>query len=197
MIGKNLPSQHEVKKRYNIKYDQYGIFLFHPVTTLKKENIKYQCKVLYKVITRSLKNYVIILPNNDTFSNIVLKFINKLKKFKNVKILPSLRFEYYLTLLKNSEFIIGNSSSGIREAPVYGIKTINLGERQKNRTDNRSISNLKFKEKKILKIIQKIKKPKNKKKFIFGKGEAAKKFIRVISKKNFWLTSRQKNFSQN
>ena len=151
MIGKNLPSQYEVNKRYGLKYIKYAIFLFHPVTTLKKADIKYQCKILYRVLTKSSKNYVVILPNNDTFSTIIFKFIKKLKKYKNIKILPSLRFEYYLTLLKNSEFIIGNSSSGIREAPVYGIKTINLGERQKNRTDNSFISNFKFEEKKNFK----------------------------------------------
>ena len=100
-------------------------------------------------MTKSLKNYVVIFPNNDTFSKIILSFIKKLKFFKNIKILPSLRFEFYLTLLKNSNFIIGNSSSGIREAPVYGVQTINLGERQKNRTDNNSIINLKFEEKKF------------------------------------------------
>ena len=100
-------------------------------------------------------------------------------------------------MLKNSEFIIGNSSSGIREAPVYGIKTINLGERQKNRTDNSFISNFKFEEKKILNAIKKIKKPKNKKKFIFGKGGSARKFINVLNKKSFWLTSRQKYFVKN
>jgi len=197
MIGNNLPPQIKVKKRYNIKFDKHAIFLFHPVVTLKKEEIEKQCKILFKVLTISKKNYVVILPNNDTFSNTVFKFINKLKKYKNIKILPSLRFEYYLTLLKNSQFIIGNSSSGIREAPVYGVQTINLGDRQKNRADNNSIVNLDFNEKKILKEIKKIKKPRNKKKFIFGRGGSANKFINVIKKKEFWSTSRQKHFSQN
>ena len=118
MIGKNLPLLRDVQKRYNIKYEKYSIFLFHPVTTLQKEDIENQCKILFNVLKKSLKHYIVILPNNDTFSETVFKFINKLKIFNNIKILPSLRFEYYLTLLKNSEFIIGNSSSGIREAPV-------------------------------------------------------------------------------
>ena len=45
--------------------------------------------------------------------------------------------------------------------------------------------------------IKKIKKPKNKKKFIFGKGESTRKFINVLNKKSFWLTSRQKYFVKN
>ena len=197
MISKSLPTQMEVLKRYNINFINYSIFLFHPVTTLKKEDIAKQCNTLFNVLTKSLNNYVVIFPNNDTFSKIILSFIKKLKFFKNIKILPSLRFEFYLTLLKNSNFIIGNSSSGIREAPVYGIKTINLGERQKNRADNNSIINLEFDEQIILNVINKLKKVKNKKKFIFGQGGTAKKFIQVINNKNFWLTSRQKHFAQN
>ena len=196
MIGKNLPSKMQVKNRYNIKFDQYAIFLFHPVTTLKNKDIEKQCATLLNVLTKSSKNYIVILPNNDTFSNTILNFIQKLKIYKNIKILPSLRFEYYLTLLKNSEFIIGNSSSGIREAPVYGVKTINLGDRQKNRTDNNSIKNLEFNEKKILKVLKDLNKP-NKKKYIFGRGGSAKKFINVVSKKKFWETSRQKHFVEN
>ena len=88
----------------------------------------YNSKKSYK---DSKKNFIVILPNNDTFSEIIHKFISSLKNLNNVRVLPSLRFEYFLTLLKNSQFILGNSSSGIREAPVYGIKTINLGTRQK------------------------------------------------------------------
>ena len=199
MIGKNLPSQKEVLKRYNISFKNYSIFLFHPVTTLKKEDIAKQCSILFNVLTKSLNNYVVILPNNDTFSKIILNFIKKLKFFKNIKILPSLRFEFYLTLLKNSNFIIGNSSSGIREASVYGVQTINLGERQKNRAGkvSNSIINLKFDERKILNIIKNLNKTRNNKKFIFGRGGSAKKFIQVINKNSFWLTSRQKHFAEN
>ena len=50
-----------------------------------------------------------------------------------------MRFEYYLSLLKNSNFIVGNSSSGIMEAPYYGVPTIDLGSRQKNRAKINSI----------------------------------------------------------
>ena len=50
-------------------------------------------------------------PNNDIGSEYIMKEIRNLKSNKNFKFLPSFRFEYFLTLLKNSELIIGNSSS--------------------------------------------------------------------------------------
>ncbi len=59
----------------------------------------------------------------------------------NFRLFPSLRFEYFLTLLKNSEFVIGNSSAGVREAPYYGVPTINIGSRQNKRAMADSILN--------------------------------------------------------
>ena len=195
MIKSNLPSIEDVKSRYDIKFKNYAIFLFHPVTTLNKKIINTQLKSLFKAIKESSLNYVVIYPNNDTHSKIIFKYINKLKKNKNFKILPSLRFEYYLSLLKNSDFIIGNSSSGIREAAVYGVYSINLGDRQLNRIKSKLVNNLDFNERKILKAIKKIRKKKSTKAFNFGKGQSAKKFKKIISKKNFWKTSVKKNFS--
>ena len=195
MIKKNLPSIHEVKKRYNIKFENYGIFLFHPVTTLKKKEVITQCKKLFSAIIKSKKKIIIIYSNNDTYSEIIFKHIDKLRDNDNFKILPSLRFEYYLILLKNSEFIIGNSSSGIREAPVYGVKAINLGNRQQNRTTSNLVKNINFDEKNILNELRKTKKIKNKKVFNFAKGNSAKLFIKILNSNKFWKTDRQKYFS--
>ena len=60
----------------------------------------------------------------------------------------------FLTLLKNTEFIIGNSSAGVREAPFYGVHSINIGSRQQNRFNNQAIKNVKFNQKEILKAIK-------------------------------------------
>ena len=81
----------------------------------------------------SNENFICVHPNNDPGS---LDFLNLYKKLNKKKFLsfPSMRFEYFLTFLKNSNYIIGNSSAGIREAPFYGINCINVGTRQNNRT---------------------------------------------------------------
>ena len=65
-----------------------------------------------------------------------------------------MRFEYYLTLLKNCRFILGNSSSGIIEAPYFGVPSINLGNRQKNRSFTDCIKNVDFNNDKILYYIK-------------------------------------------
>ena len=196
MIKKNLPSLTDAKNRYDIKFNNYAIFLFHPVTTQKRIETFRQCKILFSAIKKSNRKFVMIYPNNDTYSDIIFNFINKLKDNKNFKILPTVRFEYYLTLLKNSDLIIGNSSSGVREAQVYGVKAINLGNRQNNRIiKSKLVKNLDFNQKKILLEINKSKNLKQKKSFNFGKGNSAKKFIQILKSRKFWLTDRQKYFS--
>ena len=196
MIKKDLPSLIEAKNRYDIKFQSYAIFLYHPVTTQKRAEIIRQCEILFNTLRKSKKNFIIIYPNNDTFSDVIFNFIQKLRNDKKFKILPTIRFEYYLTLLKNSEFIIGNSSSGVREAQVYGVKAINLGNRQNNRTiKNKLIKNLEFNQNKILKEINKPKNLKLKKSFNFGTGNSANKFMKILKTNKFWLTDRQKYFS--
>ena len=88
-------------------------------------------------------------------NEIILEELFKYKKYKKFKIFPSIRFEHYLTLLKSSKFMIGNSSSGIIEAPYYGIKTINIGKRQNQRLDSKLITNIGFNEKIIVNAIKK------------------------------------------
>ena len=103
-----------------------------------------------------------------------------------------------MSLLKNSDFIIGNSSSGVREASGYGIYSINLGNRQHNRVKNKLIINSDFNKNKILNHINNINKKKLKKSiFNFGYGNSAKKFLNIINSKLFWKTKKQKFFAIN
>lgn len=190
---KNLPSLRNAKERYGINFKNYCILLYHPVTTEKYNKIQSDLNCLLKVIKFSNKNFLVIYPNNDPGSKIITSnYTQKYKKLKNVKIFRSIRFEYYLTLLKNSKCIIGNSSSGVREAPFYGVPSIDLGSRQKNRTQNKSIFNLNFNVQKILKTLDAL----NKKKFsiakLYGEGNSAKKIVKILNSKNIWLTPRQK-----
>ena len=194
MKSKNLPSISQVKKMYNIKFNDYSILIFHPVTT-EYSKIKKQMEILIKTLKKSKKNYVVINPNNDMGSEFIFKAYSKLKNNKNFKIFESMRFEYFLTLLKKCQFIIGNSSAGIREAPFYGISAINIGTRQNKRITSQLIKNVDFAEKEILNSIRLVLKKKKKKKFNpFGSGKSFSKFIKIISKDSFWKTKIQKSF---
>ena len=196
ILRKDLPSLESVKRRYEIKFSNYAIGIFHPVTN-EMHNLKKEINIFVNSIIKSKKNFILIYPNNDTGTNIILDEYRRIKS-NTVKIFPSIRFEYYLSLLKNSNFIIGNSSSGIMEAPYYGIPTIDLGNRQLNRAKLDSITNLSFNQKKIERYINYFsnKKIKYKKTLFFGKGNSSKKFIQILNKKNIWKSQSIKQFNE-
>ena len=107
-------------------------------------------------------------------------------------------FEYYLSLLKKSNLIIGNSSSGIIEAPIFGIPTINVGNRQNKRSKLKTINNVDFIEKKLLKLIDRffIKKIKYPIQQEFGKGKSFELFNDALNLKYFWKIDVQKTFKE-
>ena len=192
--SKKLPLYKDVTKRYDIKFKDYGIGILHPVTT-NIENLKNETLSFLNSIKKSKKNFVLVYPNNDHGSNIILEEYKKIKS-KNIRILPSMRFEYYLVLLKSSKVIIGNSSSGIMEAPYYGVPTINIGDRQKNRSKLKTIQHCRFNEKKILNLINKMfsKTKRHKVKSEFGKGQSYKIFDKILRSKKLWKIDTQKHF---
>ena len=194
MLFSRLPSLQKVKQRYRIPFKKYAIFSYHPVTTelhLLKKNIA----TVVDALKDSDLNFVVIYPNNDTGSEVIVDEISKLKKQDRFKLVTSMRFEYYLTLLKHSSTIIGNSSSGICEAPVYGIPTVNIGTRQNKRFNYDSIINLSEKSEKLLQVLKNL--PKKKSPSLhFGKGNSAKLFSDILKKESFWKKSCQKTFRE-
>ena len=106
-----------------------------------------------------------------------------------------MRFEYFLSLLKNAEFIIGNSSSAIYEAPILGTPAINIGDRQNKRLNAKVIKNLNIEELNNQKILKFLKNYKKINKKYYGYGDSDKKFLKILLNKKFWKTSKQKFFS--
>lgn len=196
MMKKDLPTKEELIEYYDINFEKYAILIFHPVTTELKY-LENQTTEMVGAVIDSKRNYVVIYPNNDPGSDIIMKAYGKLENNQNFKIYPSLRFEYFLTLLKNADFIIGNSSSGITEAEIYNIPTINLGSRQKNRTSNNNIINIENQKDEILDAIVKVDDMEIKSSFSFGDGKSTNRFFNVISNDKIWNVSLQKQFVEN
>ena len=196
ILSKNLPNLEKVKKRYDINFDNYAIAILHPVTTEIRQLDKH-ANIFVKTLIDSKINYVIIYPNNDKGNEIIHKKLEKIKNHARFKLFSSIRFEYFLTLLKNCKFIVGNSSTGIIEAPYYGVPTINLGNRQRNRAKISSVLNSKFDKKKILFLINKVLKKKYQKIKYFGFGNSKNKFINIIkNNKRIWNNINQKYFNE-
>lgn len=194
MNSKDLPSLDYVKEYYEIPFCKYAIVMFHPVTT-ETERLQEDCKLFVDCLLKSGLQYIVIYPNNDMGSNIILNEYKRLENNKNFKVFPSLRFEYFLVFLKNCQFIIGNSSAGVREAPYYNIPTINVGSRQNNRVKSSTISTIEFSEDDFKYAIENaVSLGRVKKDVDFGDGNSDKKFLELLKQETFWKISNQKQF---
>jgi UDP-N-acetylglucosamine 2-epimerase (hydrolysing) len=194
MFSNNLPSLETVKNYYEIPYEKYALAMFHPVTT-EIENMECYAANFVEALLKDDRNYVVIYPNNDLGSEIILKAYKRLEDSSRFRVFPSIRFEYFLTLLKNSNLIIGNSSAGIREAPYYGVPTINIGTRQENRAVHVHIINTDYS---IISIsealsINEVKKKNTKQ--CFGFGNSSQHFLECLQNSFFWKTNHQKQFN--
>jgi len=196
MFSNNLPTISIVKDYYEIPFNEYAIAMFHPVTT-EIDTINKYAENFVEALVASKKQYVVIYPNNDLGSSKIISNYNKLKGNLNFRVLPSLRFEYFLTLLKNANFIIGNSSAGIREAPYYGIPIINIGTRQQNRAIHTAIINVDYKKNSIENALKNVKSYKVvKTKVDFGNGNSAELFLNALQNPVMWKINQQKQFRE-
>ena len=132
----NLMSKEEVSSKLMLPPDKkIGVVTYHPVT-LDKNTAKDQITELLE----ALEDYVNIfwaftLPNADTEGRIIIReireFVSKNKEKGNV--FTSLGQINYLSLLAHADLMVGNSSSGLVEAPSFELPVVNIGDRQRGR----------------------------------------------------------------
>lgn len=194
MFSDSVPELSIAKHYYGIDFENFAIAMFHPVTTEEKKMCEYTNNFV-DALLKDNHNYIVIYPNNDLGSQHIINSYNRLQGNSRFKVFPSLRFEYFLSLLKGSKFIIGNSSAGIREAPYYGIPIINIGTRQQNRALSSDIINIDYDEKSISFALKNIDshlvKPHT---VAYGNGNSAQLFLESLENNDFWKVNHQKQF---
>lgn len=118
----------------------YAVVTFHPVTR-EEDTAEFQVRELIRAMDNFLNmSYIITLANVDAGGRLINDiWLKEARKHKNWFITPSLGMLRYLSAIKYANLVIGNSSSGIIEAPVIGTPTINIGDRQKGRMMSDSV----------------------------------------------------------
>lgn len=152
-----LRSRKDLENEFKINLDK-KIFLitFHP-TTLEKDMANYQVSNLLSALEK-FKDVIKIFtsPNFDHENKtITKKILNFTKKNKNNFFYSSLGHVNYISFMKISSIVIGNSSSGVLETPSLGIPTVNIGNRQKGRIISKNIVNSEYGKKHVIRGIRK------------------------------------------
>jgi UDP-N-acetylglucosamine 2-epimerase (hydrolysing) len=188
-----LPSLDDAKKRYDFGYGDYGVLLFHPVTS-EIPDLRRQARALVDALLASGQDYIVIYPNNDHGTEIIMEEYERLRGNPHFRLYPSIRFEYFLRILKEARFMIGNSSAGVREAPHFGLPAINLGTRQNNRVIHDGVINAPIEAGAIGDAITKAIGMPHNPAALFGEGNSAELFHDILKDEGFWRQPTQKFF---
>ena len=137
-------SKHLLEYEYNFKFKNFNSLIsYHPSIDFEKD--LYSLENVFKLIKNNKNDFFIFTsPNPDEGSRQIHKLIkDNIKKFKNILYVKSFGNNKFLSMLKYVNCIIGNSSSGIIEAPSLLTFSINIGDRQKGRLTSNSVYNSK------------------------------------------------------
>lgn len=122
--------------------NKFLLVTFHP-TTMENGSAEDQCEALLNALSEINADYQLLftLPNSDTNGRIITAKVKEYvaKHPKTAFAITSLGKKRYYSALKYATAVIGNSSSGLIEAPIFNIPTLNIGNRQEGRTRCESI----------------------------------------------------------
>ena len=156
-----IVSKKEIYKKYNFESNYPLILiLYHPLTKDKKFLFEFEniINALEEFSDKYNKlNVLAIYPNTDSGGYLIVESLKKLKRKKNLNLrtIPNLSHEEYISILANSNVLIGNTSSGIIEAPSLGVPYICVGDRQKGRVRAKNTLDVKGDKKEILNALKK------------------------------------------
>jgi GDP/UDP-N,N'-diacetylbacillosamine 2-epimerase (hydrolysing) len=113
---------------------------FHP-TTLENSTSSQQMTELLAALDSLLDTHLIFtMPNADTGGRVLFEMINQfVAEHSNARAFTSLGQLRYLSCIRHVDGVVGNSSSGLAEAPTFAKGTINIGDRQRGRLKARSV----------------------------------------------------------
>lgn len=164
------------------KEKPYVMVTYHPVTRDKESPLE-KIEVLIEVMKEKSEYQYLITKANADVGGIIIN--ERLQQFANecdnVILVSSLGMKRYLSAVKYSEFVLGNSSSGVIEAPVLGTPTVNIGTRQKGRVMADTVVQATEERTSILDAIEKVKSMSKKSgTFLFGDGKTSGKIVEHI-----------------
>lgn len=142
-----------VRKLFSIPNKKFCLVTFHPETINPENNFKY-VKTIKKVLIELSKSTHIVITqaNADTYGSLYRNIALDLKELNShdFSVVNSFGKENYFSAMKNCQFMLGNTSSGIIESASFGKYFINVGKRQSGRLSNDNTINVEFDYKKII-----------------------------------------------
>ena len=175
-------------KELNLAVDRKTIIcIFHPLYTEISFAGRQMREILQAIKFLKLQT-VVIYPNNDAGSQVIIKEIKKVKEIPFIKIFANLKHADYVNLLARADVLIGNSSCGIIEAPSFALPAVNIGLRNVGREHGVNVIFTPAEKDGIIKSIRRALNDKNfltklkKSKNPYGDGKTADRIIKILGR---------------
>lgn len=158
--------------------------VMHPVTE-ESSKAREQAEVVIKSLNEFKLPKVMVMPNNDAGSYEIKYAIDNYRQGE-YHVYANLKREYYLALLKYCNCIVGNSSSGLLEAPTFRTPAVNIGRRQNLRYRGNNVIDVDFQKEEIVAAIRKAMSSEFKQYLIenndnpYGDGYSSKKILELL-----------------
>ena len=158
----------------------------HPVTTQADEAAD-QMRVTLAALVALHEQTVLLYPNNDAGGIRMIKVIERSNFPPYIRTYPSLPQKQYLGLMATAAVMVGNSSSGIIEAPSFGLPFVNIGMRQEGRLRGDNVIDVPHDRDAIVEAVRKALHDKafrekvSKRRNPWGDGKAAKRIVKLLS----------------
>jgi UDP-N-acetylglucosamine 2-epimerase (non-hydrolysing)/GDP/UDP-N,N'-diacetylbacillosamine 2-epimerase (hydrolysing) len=187
ILSANIPSRESVARDYSLDLAKpIALVVQHP-TSIDAENAANEIRETMEAVRELELQSIVVCPNADAGGRAMIQVINEYQKYPFIKIFKSLPQEEYLALMSVASVIIGNSSSGIIEAPSFKLPAINIGIRQEGRERADNVIDVGYSKNEIVQSIKKalydddfrakVKECKNP----YGDGKSSRRIVKILS----------------
>jgi UDP-hydrolysing UDP-N-acetyl-D-glucosamine 2-epimerase len=177
----------EIARKFDLNLKSPVILVLQHPTTINSKNAPNDIKETLKAIVELKHQTILIYPNADANGRKMIEVIKNFEKYPFIKTFKNITHKDYLDLMKITSVMVGNSSSGIIEAPSFHLPVVNIGPRQKGREKTGNVIDVNYNKNEIIKAIKKslynkkfketVKKCKNP----YGDGKASKRIVKILS----------------
>jgi GDP/UDP-N,N'-diacetylbacillosamine 2-epimerase (hydrolysing) len=182
-----LPTINQVFDKYDIPFEHvpYSMFVFHPVST-ELAGVQSQIEECMEALKELNEKFIVIMPNSDAGNQEITNAYKKYSRDPRFVFIDNFSPLDYLSVLKNANSLVGNSSSGIIEAASFQIPVMNIGDRQRGREQSANVLNVSADKEQIVKAFKEItsesfRSSLNGVENIYGDGRTSERIIMVLA----------------
>ncbi len=181
-----LLTKQQLEQHFNLKLEEpFLLVTFHP-TTLEPEDTQQHVRNLLAALDECGKRIVFTYPNADAHGRMIIELIKHFSAHRtNSQIVTNMGTQGWFSLMNIAAAMVGNSSSGLLEAPSFGLPVVNIGSRQRGRLRAKNVIDVGYSQAEIVAGISQATAPDFRAKLVeivnpYGDGKAAEKIVPAL-----------------